>query len=202
MHSLKKREIWLIAILLSSVVISGFIILSIQPLRVQLVSSVKEKNKLQKKFNKAKTNTVSQGSVNKMRKALESLKAEIETESKTMAGYQQNFIDLQKNEQQADLKAQITNLIEAQQMTILDVAEDSQSLDTLVNAQSKNSKKEISRPMINLKLTGNFNMLHDFIQKLEKLPNSVVVTRLSMNIERQPDSRAPYQLLIDLSLAL
>lgn len=87
-------------------------------------------------------------------------------------------------------------------MTILDIGEDSQSLDKLVNAQSQETTKGINRPMINLKLTGNFSMLNGFIQQLETLPYSVVITRLSMVVERQADTRAPYQLLTDLSLAL
>lgn len=202
MGSLKKRELWLVSILLVAVVISSFVLIKIQPLRNQLIGLKKEKQKVQKKFNKAKTATTKKGSVKKKRASLKQLKEKIETESKTMAGYQQSFIDLQQDGKQADLKAEITHLIESQGMTILDIGEDSQSLDKLVSAQAETSTNDISRPMINLKLTGDFSMLNDFIQQLETLPNSVVITRLSMMIERQEDMRAPYQLMTELSLAL
>jgi Tfp pilus assembly protein PilO len=202
MGSLKQRELWLIAILLVAVIVTSFSLIKIQPLRNQLVTLKKAKQKVQKKFNKAKTATKKKGSVKKMQASLKQLKEKIETEGKTMAGYQQSFIDLQQDGMQADLKAEITHLIESQGMTILDIGEDSQSLDKLVNAQTETSTNDISRPMINLKLTGDFSMLNDFIQQLETLPNSVVITRLSMTVERQEDMRAPYQLMTELSLAL
>ena len=202
MKSFKKSEWILIGILISTLFISGFILLRVQPFRGQLKLLNKDLQKIQKKVNKEQSSEKSRGSVKKIQQELDDLKAAIEIESKTMAGYQQSFIDLQKNEQQAELKAQITNLIEVQGMTISNIGEDSKSLDKLINAQTKASTQDIKRPMISLSLSGNFIMLNNFFQQLEELPYSVVITRLSMTVERKADLRAQYQLMTELSLAL
>jgi Tfp pilus assembly protein PilO len=202
MTALKKRELWLVSALLGSLLITGFSLLSIKPSLDKMDLLKKEQQKVKKKLSKARLGMKSKGSLKKMRENLSQLKEEMESKSKTLEGYKQSFIDLYKNEKQAGLKSEITRLIEEEGMTILDIGEDSQSLDKLVNAQSQETTKGISRPMINLKLTGNFSMLNGFIQQLETLPYSVVITRLSMVVERQADTRAPYQLLTDLSLAL
>ena len=202
MTALKKRELWLVSALLGSLLITGFSLLSIKPSLDKMDLLKKEQQKVKKKLSKARLGMKSKGSLKKMRENLSQLKEEMESKSKTLEGYKQSFIDLYKNEKQAGLKSEITRLIEEEGMTILDIGEDSQSLDKLVNAQSQETTKGINRPMINLKLTGNFSMLNGFIQQLETLPYSVVITRLSMVVERQADTRAPYQLLTDLSLAL
>jgi len=202
MKRLNSRELGLISVLLGTLFISVFVILHIQPLRNQLITLKKDKQKVQKKINKEKSNVIKKGSLLKLKKSLSELKAQTELESKTMAGYQQSFIDLQQYEKQADLKAEITHLIEVQGLTITDIGEESQSLDKLVNTQTKASTQDIKRPMIGLELTGDFTMLNNFIQQLESLSNSVVITRLSLTVERDKDLRAPYVLSTQLSLAL
>jgi len=202
MKRLNSRELGLISVLLGTLFISVFVILHIQPLRNQLITLKKDKQKVQKKINKEKSNVIKKGSLLKLKKSLSELKAQTKLESKTMAGYQQSFIDLQQYEKQADLKAEITHLIEVQGLTITDIGEESQSLDKLVNTQTKASTQDIKRPMIGLELTGDFTMLNNFIQQLESLSNSVVITRLSLTVERDKDLRAPYVLSTQLSLAL
>lgn len=202
MKKLNKRELGLIIVLVGTLFISAFALLRIQPSRNQLLSLKKEKQKIQKKFNKEKTGTKRRGSVKKQQQKLDALTLRIDAESKTMVGYQQSFIDLQESGRQAQLKSEITQLIESQGMIILDIREESKGLESLINAQAKSSRQDIKRPMIGLKLTGNFSMLNGFIQQLEALPYSVVITRLSITVERQSDMRAPYQLLTELSLAL
>jgi len=202
MKKLNNRELGLIIVLLGTVFISAFVLLRIQPLRDQLVILKKEKQKIEKKFNKEKAGKTSRGSVKKLQQEFDELTEKINAEGKTMAGYQQSFIDLQKGGKQAELKSAITQLIESQGMVISDIREESKSLDSLVNEKSKKTQQGIKRPMIGLQLVGNFTMLNSFIQQLENLPNSVVITRLSMTVERQTDKRAAYQLLTELSLAL
>jgi len=202
MKKLNNRELGLIIVLVSSVFIAAFVLLRIEPLRDQLILLKKDKQKTQKKFNKEKTGKASRGSVKKLQQEFDELTLKIDSEGKTMAGYQQSFIDLQDSGKQAQLKSAITQLIESQGMIISDVREESKSLDSLVNAQTKAGGQGIKRPMIGLKLTGNFTMLNGFIQQLEALSNSVVITRLSITVERKEDMRAPYLLLTELSLAL
>lgn len=204
MRTLNKREFWLLTVLLISLFIAMFILLRIQPARQQLMALNKSQQKIQKKINKEQAGNKSRGSVKALKKELDALKVKISTESKTMAGYQQSFIDLQQNQKQADLKAKITGLISAEGMVISGIGEDSKSLDELVNSQSQNhsSVQEIKRPMISLELSGTFGMLNNFFQQLEDLPYSVVITRLAMSAAREENLRAPYQLNINLSLAL
>jgi len=204
MKSLNKREFGLIMFLLGSLFITGFILFRVQPVREQLLALKQQKQKVQKKFNKEQSGNKSRGSVKSLQQELELLKTKISIETKTMAGYQQSFIDLQENEKQADLKAKITGLIVAEGMVIEGIGEDSKSLDELVRTetQGKASAEEIKRPMIGLELTGSFTRLNNFFQQLESLPYSVVITRLSMTSVRKKDLRAPYDLSIKLSLAL
>jgi len=202
MKKINNRELGLIIVLVSSVFIAAFVLLRIQPLRDQLIVLKKDKQKIQKKFNKEKSGKASRGSVKKLQQEFDELTQKIDSEGKTMAGYQQSFIDLQDSGKQAQLKSAITQLIESQGLIISDIREESKSLDTLVNAQTKKGGEGIKRPMIGLQLTGNFTMLNGFIQQLESLSNSVVITRLSITVEREGGMRAPYVLSTKLSLAL
>jgi len=202
MKKINNRELGLIIVLVSSVFIAAFVLLRIQPLRDQLIVLKKDKQKMQKKFNKEKSGKASRGSVKKLQQEFDELTLKIDSEGKTMAGYQQSFIDLQDSSKQAQLKSAITQLIESQGLIISDIREESKSLDTLVNAQTKKGGQGIKRPMIGLKLTGSFTMLNGFIQQLERLKNSVVITRLSITVKREGGMRAPYVLSTELSLAL
>ncbi|NOR71814.1 MAG: hypothetical protein GQ532_19360 [Methylomarinum sp.] len=202
MKKINNRELGLIIVLVSSVFIATFVLLRIQPLRDELIVLKKDKQKVQKKFNKEKSGKASRGSVKKLQQEFDELTLKIDSEGKTMAGYQQSFIDLQDSGKQAQLKSAITQLIESQGLIISDIREESKSLDSLVNAQTKKGGQGIKRPMIGLKLTGSFTMLNGFIQQLESLSNSVVITRLSITVKRDDGMRAPYVLSTELSLAL
>lgn len=200
-RELQQREKWLLVILGVSLVVSAYMLIRIRPVRIQLAELSMQLQKAQKKYQKEKSAVARLGSVPAMRNEVERLQQQIETETKTMDGYKQAFIDLQHAGQQADLKAAIGRLIEQQGLIIVDTGEADQSLDKLVAGNSSGAQ-EIKRPMIKLTLSGNFSQLHQFIQQLEQLQNSVVVTSLSLQTERQEDMRQPYRLRAKLILAL
>ncbi len=200
-RELQQREKWLLIILGVSLIISAYVLIRIRPVRMQLSELQQQLQKAQKKYQKEKSAVARLGSVPALRDEVEQLRRQIETETKTMDGYKQAFIDLQQAGQQADLKAAIGRLIEQQGLTIVDTGEADQSLDKLV-AGNSNGAQEIKRPMIKLTMSGNFSQLHQFIQQLEQLQNSVVVTSLSLQAERQEDMRLPYRLRAKLILAL
>ncbi len=202
MKQLQTREKWLLGILALVILIAAYVLLRIHPARMQLAELEKQQKSAQKKLSKARSGENLLGSVKAMEKKVDGLKQKIAVESQTMMGYQQEFVDLQQQDKQTDLKAEVTRLIERQGLVLLEMGEESQSFNNLVEATGAHNSADITRPMIKLILKGGFRQLYQLIATLENLDYTVVITRLSIMAEKRSPTDRQSQLMIDLSLAL
>ena len=108
------------------------------------------------------------------------LKATIAVEQETLTGLKKSFVDLGRDDAIPVVREAITALADQTGMRILSIQQSSVALDKLTNIDGSQEDEILQRPQFDVLFDAEFVRVNAFVQRLQELDYSVVITRLSM----------------------
>ena len=196
------REKLLIKLLVVSIVFGGYVVLRVKPLNTQLNDlqqevkrAEKEQRELQQEVGDVRPSSQVQADVREWEQKLE-------TERKQLEGLNISFINLNENETLFDMLASITDVAQRNNLQIISKKNEPIKLAKLVGKKLGDQQEQLRRQMFNLQLRGTFDSIYSFVDSLDELENSVLITRLSLRASNEQVYNGRRLINADLTLAI
>ena len=194
------REKLLILILCLSVLVGGYSLLRIKPLQQEIIMLTESLDDSKKALSETKPIRMNASSTTALRQKLIKLQEKVEKEQ-ALAGLKNSFIDLAKSDAVPTMRGMITALAEKKGLRIRNIDESNVALDTLAGVHTPEGSEVLARPLFDIRFSGEFFQFNQFIEALAHLPNTVIVTKMDIEIANGRYSHsAPLNALLTLAI--
>ncbi len=197
------RERVLLSVLVFAVAAGVYSMARLKPLQTDMAVLQEQLTTSRDNLSKAKPMRPGNRETAKLRQEIEQFKAQVTQEQSTLEGFKHSFIDLSRNDAVASMRKQITRLADDHGLRLMKIHASSMDLTRLAKPPKGAGNEEqyelLERQLFDISLQGDFYTLHQFVEQLKSLPHAVVITRLNLERDSDPGSRAP--LLATLTLA-
>lgn len=173
------REKLLVGVLGVALLIGGYLMLRVKP---QLVEREVMQEQLDDSRDRRKSTRAKRGgfkNIKSLEEAIAELEAEIAQQESTVSGIEGRFINLNSNQEIAQMRRSLTKLARDNRMRLSAINKSAQDLNQMTDEKQEQLADFLERPIFNLKLYGRYHDLMRFLEQLDTLPNRTVVTHLS-----------------------
>ncbi len=183
-----KREN--ILVLLFSFVLVGFLYYFFRMQSLQLASAYlgEQYQSSERDTPNLKRLTPDATRINQLNTDIAALKATIAAEQVTLTGLKKSFVDLARDDAVPVVREAITALADRTGMRILRIQQSSVTLDKLTDVSVSAEDEILQRPQFDVLFNGEFVRVNAFVQRLQDLDYSVVITRLSIKTDSNLDT--------------
>ena len=197
-----SREKLLIKLLVLTMVVGGYLVLRIKPLNTELnnLQEQVEQTKKERRELREEVSDVRQSS--RVKEDINKWQQKLETERKQLEGLNISFINLNQNEALFDMLASITEVARRNNLQIISKKNEPIQLAKLVGKDLGKHQEQLRRQMFNLQLRGTFESMYKFIDSLDELENSVLITRLSLKASNDQVYNSRRLISANLTLAI
>lgn len=197
-----SREKLLIKLLVLTMVVGGYLVLRIKPLNTELnnLQEQVEQTKKERRELRQEVSDVRQSS--RVKEDINKWQQKLETERKQLEGLNISFINLNQNEALFDMLASITEVARRNNLQIISKKNEPIQLAKLVGKDLGKHQEQLRRQMFNLQLRGTFESMYKFIDSLDELENSVLITRLSLKASNDQVYNSRRLISANLTLAI
>lgn len=139
--------------------------------------------------------------INQLKVDIEALKSTIAAEQVTLTGLKKSFVDLARDDAVPVVREAITALADQTGLRILRIQQSNVALDKLTDVNVSAEDEILQRPQFDVLFSGEFVRVNAFVQRLQELDYSVVITRLSIKTDSNVSS-ATTSMRLNTSLTL
>ena len=187
-----QREKILIIVLIFAVAIGGYLVLRVKALQLNHTVTVEQFDSSHSKLKSTRPLRPDSNDAASLREKLVSLQSKFDREQKTLTGFKNSFINLNSSDAIASMRKNMTTLAEKTQLKVLSIRSSNLALDTLASVKTQEGEKTLDRPLFDIKLSGQFFDINQFIHELKTLPYTVVVTKLALTSKLSTESSGAY----------